>query len=97
MDISIFKNSYKIALISFSIGTILFVLQIINKGLNGVTIIGYYYVGAAIIVNSLILIILLSVLFLNKNKIDIIKSIGVILVNIPIAFLYYQIVIHNLI
>ncbi len=97
MDINIFKNSYKIALISFSIGTILFLLQIINKGLNSVTIIGYYYVGLAIIVNSLILIILLSVLLLNKNKIEIIKSIGIILFNVPIAFLYYQIVIHNLI
>ncbi|MDO5970912.1 hypothetical protein Q4Q35_13960 [Flavivirga aquimarina] len=92
-----FKTSRTIALISFSIGTILFLLQAINKGLSTVTVIGFNYVKVAIIVNSLVFIILLFTLFLSKQKLETIKSIGIILLNIPIAFLYYQIVIHNLI
>ncbi|MDO5973545.1 hypothetical protein [Flavivirga jejuensis] len=92
-----FKISCKIALISFGIGTILFVLQAINRGLNSVTIIGYYYVGLALIINSLVLLILLFTLFLKKTKIETVKSMGILLLNIPIAFLYYLIVIHNLI
>ena len=91
-----FKATSKIAWISFSIGTLLFVLQVFIKGINTVTIIGYYYVGLAVIINSIILMILLSILYLKKNKIETIKSIGIILLNIPIALLYYQIVINNL-
>ncbi|MDO5980099.1 hypothetical protein [Flavivirga spongiicola] len=93
----IYKVSSKIALVSFSIGTILFVLQVFIKGINAVTMIGYYYVGLAIIINSLVFIMLLSLLFINKNKRETIQSIGIILFNIPIAFLYYSIVIHKLI
>lgn len=92
------KATYKIALLFFTLGTLLLFIQIIVRGITGITITGYFYVIGSIIINLIILIILLFSLILEKYKRrETLKSIGAILINIPIAYLYFRIVIEYLI
>ncbi len=90
------KTTSSIALFFFAIGTLLFVLQIIIRGITGVTILGYYYVMVSIIINLIIIVILLISLLIER-KLETLKSIGIILANIPIAYLYFYIVTKYLI
>lgn len=92
------KATYKVALLFFTLGTLLFLLQIIVRDITGITFVGYLYVIGSIIINLIILIILLFSLALEKDKrTETLKSIGVILINVPIAYLYFYIVIEYLI
>lgn len=84
----------RIALFFFSIGTLLFLIQLTQQTISLVTVIGFYYLGLSIIINSIIVIILLVHLLINKNKKETVTSIGIILINFPIAIMYYFIVMN---
>lgn len=86
--------SLKIALTFFSIGTILFLIQLIINKITLVTFIGLYYVLFAAILNCLIVITLLITLIFDKNRKSILKSLVIIASNIPIALIYFIIVIN---
>ena len=86
-----FKSSSILAISSFGIGTILLLLDLIQGGLTVIAIIGYYYVIIAIIINLLAVIALVFSFAKNYNKKDALRCFGVILINIPIAYLYFLI------
>ena len=89
--------SKKIALVFFTLGTLLFLTQSIIRGLNMVTVIGYYYLYLSVIINLVLVIILTVRLVLGKNKIDTLKAIGILSINIPIASIYAYLVLNHLI
>lgn len=81
----------------FLCGSFLFFIQLIVQDLTYITVIGYYYLGIAILINLLILFGLLFALIFKPNKLDTLKSIGILTANIPIAIVYTLIVINYLI
>ncbi|WP_452601609.1 hypothetical protein [Pontimicrobium sp. MEBiC06410] len=90
------KATIKIALLFFTIGTLLLILHFIFNTSNFIIWLGYMYVLLAIVINSILLIILIVALFIDKEKLETLKSIGVLTLNIPIAFVYFQMVIDSL-
>ena len=90
------KATIKIAVLFFIIGTLLVILHFIFGTSNFIISIGYMYVLLAVFINSIILIILIVALIIDKQKIETLKSIGVLLLNIPIALVYFQMVVDSL-
>ncbi len=79
------------ALVSFTIGTILFILYHIVSDNSGILILGFFYVLFALLFNGLILLHLLYelIIFSNKRKYIFIKIL-ILISNIPIVMIYYQ-------
>ncbi len=90
------KATIKIATLFFIIGTVLLILHFIFGTSNFIIWLGYMYVWLAAFINSIILILLIVALFIDKRRIETLKSIGVLLLNIPIALVYFQMVIDSL-
>jgi hypothetical protein len=90
------KATIKIAILFFIIGTLLLILHFIFNTTDFILWLGYMYVQLAVFINSIILIILIVALIIDKQRIETLKSIGVILLNIPIALVYFQMVIDSL-
>lgn len=86
------KTANVVAMLFFIIGTLFLILQICFKGSFEITLFGYYYVYFSVIVNIIVLGLLLVVLIFKTNRIKTLKAIGVLLINIPIAYLYFLIV-----
>lgn len=82
------RVSTGIAITFFTIGSILFALQLFMRGVTAITIIGYYYLILSVIINLIVVLFFLAALFLDKNKKETLKSICVILLNIPVSSLY---------
>lgn len=94
---NIINTSKSIAIISFIIGTILFVIQLLSNTESKVIFIGFIFLLMAIFINIISLTILIFfVLGSTKYKTSYLKAIGVVLLNIPIALLYFNILIKNL-
>ena len=93
---NLITTSKVIAILSFIIGTILFVLQLYYPYLVKLSSIGIIFIIIEVIINSILLFglifrLLFSLIFntLNhNNKLRLLKSIGLVLLNIPIAILY---------
>ncbi|CAH8292778.1 hypothetical protein EV196_10382 [Mariniflexile fucanivorans] len=84
-----------IAAISFIFGTILFALQISFRHSHMFIYPGFIFVIVAIILNTISFLGLLFYLLGNpKEKLEIIKACGIVLLNIPIAILYFIIIIN---
>lgn len=83
-----FNISAKTALVFFTMGTFLFFLQIYMGKLTALTVIGFYYLIIAIIINCIFLITLIVKLILDQHRAETVRSIGIILANIPIATAY---------
>lgn len=85
---NILSSTKKIALTFFAIGTILLLSYLIFR-IEGIITIGYLYVYISALINLFILAMLLLALIAKNNKVEILKSIGILLLNIPIAYLYF--------
>lgn len=85
---NILSSTKKIALAFFAIGTIL-LLSYLTLRIEGIITIGYLYVYISALINLFILAMLLLALIAKNNKVEILKSIGILLLNIPIAYLYF--------
>ena len=82
------------AFISFTLGTLIFLMFSVTGKEDYLTY-GLYYVGFAIIVNLGMLFLLLVKIITDKERRLIrFKSMGILLVNIPIAIAYFYMVIH---
>ncbi len=89
--------SKTIAIISFVIGTILFVLQLYFKESIALIYPGIIFILIAIIINFISLIALMfSLLGSSIEKLELLKTCGIVLLNIPIATLYFYILIETL-
>ncbi len=83
-----------ISIISFIIGTTLFSLYLYFNNSNDISSIGFYFVVTALILNSLLLTVFVVALIINsKHREELLKTCGMILLNIPIAIFYFYIVI----
>ena len=77
---------------SLIIGTLIFLSYCIS-GDNQIAIIGFFYLHAAVVINITMLFILLLLLITEiTNRLEFVKAIGLLLVNIPIAFFYLWVV-----
>lgn len=93
---NLITTSKSIAVISFVIGTILFALQLYFDGIQLIHV-GFVFVIAAIIVNTISLIALIfTILAHSKNKLELAKTCGIIILNIPVAMTYFYVLIKNL-
>ncbi len=91
---NLINTSKIIALLSFVIGTILFALQLYFKQSDAFISPGLIFVIIALIINSISLLALtFSLLGSTKRKIEILQTCGIVLLNIPIAILYFYILI----
>jgi hypothetical protein len=82
------ETSKKIALAFFIIGSILFLIHYLYPDAEIILIGGFYYVLAAIVINSFVLLALVVALCVDTEKEKTIQAIGIILLNVPIAALY---------
>ncbi|MGH2664330.1 hypothetical protein [Flavobacterium sp.] len=92
--INTFSFSTLIAIFSFLIGTVLFLLFIIIPSQN-LLIIGFLYVATAVFINLIILISLIGqLLFIPLERTENTIRILILLSNIPIAILYLSHIIY---
>jgi|GEM_PF-4198916 len=82
------QTSASIAIVSFTIGTLLFLLQLVNFDNHNLPLFGLYYLLLAVLVNLVVLLVLFIKLFSVEHKTEILKSMGIIIANAPIAFIY---------
>jgi hypothetical protein len=101
---NLITTSKSIAFMSFIIGTILFALKLYNPYLSKLTIIGALFVIVALAINSILLFGLVFKLCFgmllktlnHETIIQLATTIGIVLANIPIAILYFYILIESL-
>lgn len=91
-----YKNTHKFgistAIISFVIGSLFLLNFLISKDFN-VGLMGYFYLVCAFIINLIIAIYFLYKALIHKEKRKkYFKTIFIMLINIPIAFIYFLIV-----
>jgi UDP-N-acetylmuramyl pentapeptide phosphotransferase/UDP-N-acetylglucosamine-1-phosphate transferase len=87
------KQSTELAIGSFIVSTLLFVLYIVTNQNSNVLIIAFPFVASTIVLNSIMLIHLIDKFIeLTEQRKDIAVKILILLSNIPITFLYYSIV-----
>ncbi len=89
------KFATQFAILSFAIGTILLVLYLLIPSLDWVLVAGYYYLLLAIGLNIILIFYLFINILISSNKYLIFLQILIVLANIPIAFLYYCIVMNH--
>lgn len=82
------------ALVSFVVGTIFLALYI-YYGESVVSIyLAFIFIIAAIIANTVLLTVIVGAIILNKiNRLEALKTVTVMLINIPIAILYFYMII----
>jgi hypothetical protein len=87
--------SKSIAILSFGIGTILFAFQLyLDNDLLVST--GLVFILFATVINCICCVILLISLFVNfKHRFEALKTLGMVLLNIPIAFSYLYIILYH--
>jgi hypothetical protein len=94
---NLINTSKSIAIISFTIGSILFSLQLYLRESTILIYTGIIFILLAIIINSIALIALIfSLLGRTNQKLDLLKTCGIVLLNIPIGALYFYILIETL-
>lgn len=77
--------------ISFTIGTLLFLLFCVFKNIE-IALCGLIYLITATITNLMVLLIQIAFSFVyKKHQLIILKNTSILLLNIPISFLYYYI------
>jgi hypothetical protein len=88
--------SSQIAVLSFLIGTLLFISYFIFSKSDNIIFIGITYILIALIIN-IMLIINLSIIFITEpfQRKNIALQIAIVLANIPIAFTYFSIIIYS--
>lgn len=87
----------QMAIVSFSIGTFILLLHFVLKNSDLVIIIGIYYLVIAFIVNGLMLLkLIFDWVTESKNRKSTLLQITILLINIPIAFFYFYLVITSI-
>jgi len=97
MEISQYLNTAKImAITSFLIGTLIFGFHCIAPLNSGIIMIGLYYVILAFVANLIMFLLLIGIACIRTDAIDdIAKSMLVLMANIPIAAIYFMVVMSS--
>ena len=83
-----------ITLFSFVLGTMLLLFYLYFDKSYTIMNIGFYFVIVAFLLNSLLFVInIVAIIINNKYRLEFLKTCGVMLINIPIAILYFYIVV----
>ncbi len=91
------KLSTQIAIASFLIGTLLFVLHQLFPEANEVYIIGFFYVLTALLVNGIVVLNLIHhFIFYHKHRDYFGVKILIVLANIPVAALLFYLTINDI-
>ena len=94
---NLINTSKTIAFLSFLIGSILFAVQLCFIMPIGFIYLGIIFIIVASIVNTISLLALIfSILGYTNQRKELIKTCGIVLLNIPIAILYFYILIEFL-
>jgi len=81
---------------SFGAGTILFFIGlVIGNDSPGILLVGLYFTGAAFVVNLLYFIYLILRAITAKEKKNYLIAAGIMLLNLPIAIVYFFIIINT--
>lgn len=88
-----FKSARNIALVFFIIGTFLFLINAFTKEHPPIVTLGLFFVVFAVLFNCIVLFILLVDL-IRKDRLESFFAICIILANIPIAAGYLYIIIE---
>ncbi len=84
------------ALISFIIGTLLFLIQLLFLNSVELWIVGFVYVGIATLINIIFVVALFMEMFLRPYIAEeLMISLAIMLLNIPVVVLYILILINN--
>lgn len=84
------------AILSFGIGTVLFALQMFFKNADNLIPLGILFIAVAIAINIISLIVILFSMINHPNeRLELLKTCGIILLNIPIAILYFYILFRH--
>ncbi|WP_143165289.1 hypothetical protein [Flavobacterium cucumis] len=87
----------QMAMVSFGIGTLLFGLFFLFKTSDNLIKIGMIYIAVAFIANGLMLLKLIyDGFFIPNQRSNAIKQILILLINLPIAFLYFVIILYTI-
>lgn len=86
------QATFKFALFWFVAGTVLLVLHLLWPDILGIMILGYYYLLFALFINCCVFIVLFCCLFTEKKKLPVVKSMLILLANLPIAYGYLLVV-----
>lgn len=87
------NQSTELAIGSFIVSTILFVLYIVTNANPNILIVAFPFVASAIVLNSIMLFHLIDkYIELTEQRKDIAVKILILLSNIPVTILYYSIV-----
>jgi hypothetical protein len=90
----IIRVGQKTAIYSFAIGTVILLIFLMSKYTPFVAV-GLYYVLAAFVINSLILLtLLIQLLYHKEHWRKILATVSFMLLNVPISLLYFFIVIN---
>jgi hypothetical protein len=91
------KLSTQIAITSFVVGTILFLLNQLFPKIDELFIIGFFYVLLALFVNGIVVLNLIHhfIFFQNHREYFGVKIL-IVLANIPIAALFFYLTINNI-
>ena len=83
----------KIAIVSFFIGTILFMMYVFRVNHVYLVFGSFFFILIAILVNLISIIYLIKKWIINpKTRIQTVEEIAIVLANIPIAILYFFII-----
>jgi hypothetical protein len=86
--------SKKIALASFLIGSLILLLYYVTK-YNGIIYISMFFMISAFLLNAVFFLKLFFLYFKNQNqKNKILSCLGIMLLNIPIGYLYLELGFH---
>ncbi|WP_445732751.1 hypothetical protein [Mariniflexile sp.] len=84
-----------IAFLSFTLGTVLLALFLYFEKSPDIGNLGFYFITSALVVNSLLFSVnAIAILIDKKHRIELLKTCGIMLFNIPIALLYLYIIIY---
>ncbi|WP_428224874.1 hypothetical protein [Flavobacterium sp.] len=88
-------TSNVIALLSFSFGTLLLIVYLLSKN-EFLLAVGFTYVLLAIFFNLLVLVYNIHKLLYRSEKVKTLSEIGILLINVPIAYSYFLIVMNQI-
>lgn len=94
---NIINTAKLIGIISFVLGSCLLVSFLLSPNEKSIVIMGLYYVGIVTLINAVLGLVLIITAFVYWDyRILIFKTLGLLLLNIPIAIGYFLIIINYL-
>lgn len=86
---TIIKISINCFKYSFILGTLIYASYIITRN-SDLIFFGFIYLVLAVIINIVMLAtLLITLIALPENRLKTLKTIGVLIINMPVAYLYY--------